>query len=179
MDVQPRHRLLVAVGASALVVLAVLALVLLTGGGGPTATPTAPPPATATPSADPGATPEAAVRGFVAAYAKARESDDPAGLVPYVTSTGSSAYLSAAGFLQGQKESGKASVTTVLRLENMTSTTSGDTATVTFDYTEGGYDISAANGSPLESPVVLATRQVTVTLKRLVGRWLVDEYQSR
>ena len=47
-------------------------------------------------------------------------------------------YLSAAAFLRGQKESGKASVTTVLRLENIRrGVDRRSTATVTFDYTRG------------------------------------------
>ncbi|MFN8629193.1 MAG: hypothetical protein U0838_02395 [Chloroflexota bacterium] len=96
-----------------------------------------------------------------------------------MTSTTSSAYQSAAGFLRGQKESGKASVTTVPELDNLTATVSGSAATVTFGYTEGGYDISATSGSALESPVVLPSKRVTVALRQVAGRWLVDEYQSQ
>ena len=178
MTIAPRYRLPVAIAASAAVVLVVLVAVLVTSGGNPT--PTAPPSPTASSSADPGSTPEGAVRAFFEAYAKARQADDPAGIEPFVTSKTSSAYLSAAGFLRGQKEKGKASVTTVLRLENMSTKTSTDgTATVTFDYTEGGYNIDPATGSPLESPTVLPVTKVTVVVRQLGGRWLVDAYQTQ
>jgi hypothetical protein len=67
----------------------------------------------------------------------------------------------------------------VLRLENLQVRSSGTTATVTMDYTEGGYDISLDTGQPLESPVVLPTVQVTVELRNVDSRWLVDRYESR
>ena len=178
MTVPPRYRLPVAIAASVVVVLLVLVVVLVTSGGSPT--PTAPPSPTSSASVDPGATPEAAVRAFFEAYAKARQSDDPSSIEPFVTSKTSSAYLSAAAFLRGQKESGKASITTVLRLENMTTEASTDgAATVTFDYTEGGYNIDPATGSPLESPAVLPPRKVAVVVRQLGGRWLVDAYQTQ
>ena len=178
MTIAPRYRLPVAIAASVAVVLVVLFAVLVSGGGNPT--PTAPPSPTASSSVDPGATPEGAVRAFFEAYAKARRSDDPSGIEPFVTSKTSSAFLSAAGFLRGQKEKGKASVTTVLRLENMSTKTPTDgTANVTFDYTEGGYNIDPATGSPLESPTVLPVTKVTVVVRQLGGRWLVDAYQTQ
>ena len=177
MAVPPRYRLPTAIAASVAVVLVVLVAVLVTGGGNPT---TAPPSPTPSASTDPGATPEGAVRAFFEAYAKAGQTDDPAGIEPFVTGKTSSAYLSAAGFLQGQKEKGKASVTTVLRLDNMTTSAStAGAATVTFDYTEGGYNIDPATGSPLESPMVLPTTKVAVTVRQLGGRWLVDAYQTQ
>ncbi len=52
---------------------------------------------------------------------EARRTDDPSLVEPYVTSKQSSAYLSVAGFLGGQKQVKKASVTTVERLENIAS----------------------------------------------------------
>jgi len=62
----------------------------------------------------------------------------------------------------------------------MTTKTSTDgTATVTFDYTEGGYNIDPATGSPLESPTVLPVTKVTVVVRQLGGRWLVDAYQTQ
>ena len=100
-------------------------------------------------------------------------------VAPFVTSTSSSAYLSAAGFLNGEKAVGKASVTTVLRIDNMQTALSGTTATVTFDYTEGGYDISATSGQPIETPTVLPTSKVVATVKEIDGRWLVDAYRSQ
>ena len=179
MAVPPRYRLPVAIAASVAVVLVVLVVVLIANGGASPA-PTSQPSATSSASADPGSTPEGAVRAFFEAYATARQSDDPAAIEPFVTSKTSSAYLSAAGFLRGQKEKGKASVTTVLRLDNMAATTSTDgSATVTFDYTEGGYNIDPATGSPLESPTVLPATRVTVVVHQLGGRWLVDAYQAQ
>ena len=58
----------------------------------------------------------------------------------------------------------------------MTSQISGDTATVVFDYTEGGYDINPSTGAALETPTVLAPVHVTATLKRVNGLWLMDSY---
>ncbi|MHB8960368.1 MAG: hypothetical protein ACYDAN_12140 [Candidatus Limnocylindrales bacterium] len=182
MAVPPRYRLPVAIAASVAVVLTVLVAVLIANGGNvnPGPSPIASASASASASSDPTSTPEGVVRAFFDAYAKAGQTDDPAGLEPFVTGRTSSAYLSAAGFLQGQKEKGKASVTTVLRLDNMTAKTSADgTATVTFDYTEGGYNIDPATGSPLESPMVLPATKVAVTVRQIGGRWLVDAYQSQ
>ena len=73
-------------------------------------------------------------------------------------------------FLDGQKAAKKASIVTVLRLENFISTISGGTASVTFDYTEGGYDIDLQSGSALESPTILPAYQVTVHLEAILGR---------
>lgn len=128
---------------------------------------------------DPMATPEGAVRAFFAAYSAARRTDDPAQVTPFVTSTDSSAYLSVAGFLDGQKAVNKASVVTAQRLDNLTSTIGGGTATVIFNFIEGGYDIDLQSGSALESPKTLPTYQVTVILKASGSHWLVDSYTSR
>jgi hypothetical protein len=176
MNVPPRYRLPIAILASLGVVAVVLVAVLLAGGGGPAATPS--PSTTASASSDPTSTPEGAVRAFFHAYSEARRTDDPSLVEPYVTSKQSSAYLSVAGFLGGQKQVKKASVTTVERIENVQVDQSGTTATVTFDYTEGGYDISLETGEALESPVVLPTVHVTVNLKQIDGQWLVDRYES-
>ena len=167
--------------------LAVVGGILLVGRVGvPDATPsptiaTSPAP-TATPTpvpTDPLSTPEGAARAFFDAYSAARRTDDPAAVASLVTGTESSAYLSVAGFLAGQKALGKASVVTIQRLDNLATTIDGDTATVTFDYTEGGYDIDLASASPLESPQVLPAYRVTVSLQRVAARWLVDAYTSR
>jgi hypothetical protein len=128
---------------------------------------------------DPMATPEGAVRAFFDAYSAARRTDDPAPVTLFVTSTDSSAYLSVAGFLDGQRAVNKASVVTAQRLDNLTSTISGGTATVIFNFTEGGYDIDLQSGSALESPKTLPAYQVTVILKAAGSRWLVDSYTSR
>ncbi|MDQ6796133.1 MAG: hypothetical protein M3067_15220 [Chloroflexota bacterium] len=100
-------------------------------------------------------------------------------VMPFVTGKDSSAYRSVAAFLKGQKESGKASVTTVLRLENVQVQQSGSTATVSLDYTEGGYNIDPKTGQPLETPVVLPTPKVAAVVRQVGGKWLVDSYQSR
>jgi len=93
-----------------------------------------------------------------------------------VTSKDSSAYLTASGFLGGAQGVNRASIVTVDRLDNMTSQVTGDTATVDFDYTEGGYDINPSTGTALESPTVLPSIHVTATLKLVNGLWLMDSY---
>lgn len=124
-------------------------------------------------------TPEGAVRAFFSAFAAARRTDDPVAVATFVTGKESPAYLSIAGFLEGQKAVKKASVVTVQRLDNLQSTTNGAEATVTFDFTEGGYDVDLKSGSPLESPKVVPTYRVTVVLKAEGSRWLVDSYTSK
>lgn len=177
MNVPSRYRLPIAILASvALVAVVLIAVLVAGGGGGPNGSPS--PSVSTSASTDPYATPESAVRAFFDAYSRARRTDDPSIVEPFVTGKDSSAYLSVSGFLLGQKEVKKASVTTVERLENMRVETSGTTATLTFDYTEGGYDISLETGQALESPVVLPTVRVTVQLRQVGGRWLVDRYES-
>ena len=179
MHLAPRYRLPVAILASLAVVVVVLVAVIVAGGGGPTASPTPSSSISASASTDPTSTPEGAVRAFFDAFSAARRTDDPTGLRPFVTGSTSSAYLSVQGFLEGQKAVKKASIVTVQRLDNLTTTINGESATVTFDYTEGGYDIDLASGSALESPQVLSAYQVTVTLNSSGSHWLVDAYTSR
>jgi len=180
MKLPTRYRMpILALTALVLALLVVGGILLVGGIGVPTATPT---PSASTPVAsatDPLTTPEGAVRGFFSAFAASRRTDDPAAVVPFVTGTGSPAYLSISGFLQGQKAVKKASVVTEQRLDDLKSTINGGTATVTFDFTEGGYDIALDSGSPLESPKVLPAYQVTVVLKADGSKWLVDSYTSR
>ena len=175
-----RRRPLFVLAASLAVLLVVAGGVLLVGRLTPTPTPTILPTssATASPSTDP-STPEGVVRAFFAALKEARRTDDPALIRPFVTGEQSSAYLSVQGFLLGQKAVKKASVLTVQQLENITVETTGDSATVQLVYTEGGYDISLDSGEPLESPGVLAPRDVTMELRRVEGRWLVETYEAR
>lgn len=175
-----RNRPMVIVATGVVVLLLVAGGVLLLGqlGRSPTPTTSLPPSATASPSADP-STPEGAVRTFFAALKEARRTDDPALIRPYVTGEESSAYLSVQGFLLGQKAVKKASVLTVQQVENVTVQTTGDTATVHLVYTEGGYDISLDTGEPLESPNVLAPRDVTMELLEVDGRWLVESYEAQ
>ena len=171
---------LIALAVVAVVVVAVIGL----GSLGSTATSAAPTPSasltpTATPAptpTDPRSTPEGATRAFFVAFSKARKTNDPSLVEPYVTSKNSGAYLTVAGYLGGAQGVNRASVVTVDRLDNVTSSVSGDVATVGFDFTEGGYDISASTGVALESPTVLPPAHVTATLKRVNGLWLMDSY---
>jgi hypothetical protein len=172
----------------ALIALAVVAVVVVAivglGSLGSSATSAAPTPSplltpTATPAPTPTdlrSTPEGATRAFFAAFSKARKTNDPSLVEPYVTSKNSGAYLTVAGYLGGAQGVNRASVVTVDRLDNVTSRVSGDVATVDFDFTEGGYDISASTGVALESPTVLPPAHVTATLKRVSGLWLMDSY---
>ena len=178
MTVPQRYRVpIIAIVAVALVVLVGGAIALVAGSGPPASSS---PPATVAPSAtDPGATPASAVRAFFTAFAEAGRIDDPAVVAPFVTGPTSSAYLSAAGFLNGEKAVGKASVTTVLRLDNLHVIQSGNSASVSFDYVEGGYDIDPKTGQPLETPTILPMTKVVAVVKEIGGRWLVDSYQSQ
>jgi hypothetical protein len=172
----------------ALVALVVVGVVLVAvvglGSLGSSATSAAPTPSpmltlTATPAptpTDPRSTPEGATRAFFAAFAKAWKTDDPSLVEPYVTSKESSAYLTVAGYLGGAEGVGRASIITVDSLDNMTSRVVGDTATVDFYYTEGGYDINPSTGAALESPTLLAPVHLTATLKLVSGLWLMDSY---
>lgn len=173
---------ILALAAIALGLLVVGGILLVGRLGVPEGTPA--PTALASPSAAASAvdllsTPEGVVRAFFAAFGNARRTDDPAAIAPLVTGTDSSAYQSVAGFIEGQKAANKASVVTVQRLDNLIETITGETATVVFDYTEGGYDIDLVSASPLESPQVLPAYRVTVSLTREGSRWLVDAYTSR
>lgn len=168
----------VALGALALA-LAVVAVILLPStllAPDTSPTPTATVRASATAAPD---TPEAAVRAFFKAFAEARRSDDPSLVLPFVTSDESDAYLSVSAFLAGQRDLGKASVITVQELNNLTVSSADSTATVEFDYVEGGYDIDLETGEPLESPAVLPSSHVTVSVQKVDSRWLVDSYTSR
>ncbi len=174
-----RYQLPLVAGVSLAVLLVVAGGVLLAGFMAPTPTPSAPTPS-ASSSPSPGtSTPEGAVGGFFEAFARARRTDDPSLVLGLTTGEESSAYRSVEAFLLGQKEVGKASVTTVLELDNFSTTIEGDRSTVVFDFTEGGYDVNLDTGEPLESPEILPTTQVTVELVLTDGRWLVDSYESQ
>ena len=174
-----RNRPLVIVATGVVVLLLVAGGILLLGQLGPTPTPSTslPPSATASPSPDP-STPEGATRAFFGALVAARRTDDPALIEPYVTSRESSAYRTVAGFLAGQKESGKASITTMLELEDVQVEESGETAQLTATLLEAGYDIDLDTGQPLESPVTLRPRNLTVELRRVDGIWKVDSFET-
>jgi hypothetical protein len=126
----------------------------------------------------PGDSPESAIRAFFEAFAKAGETNDADLIEPYVSSTESSAYQTAAGFLMGQAGLGKASVTTVNELSQFSVRQEDGRAVVEFTYVAGGYDIDAETGEALESPVVLPAERVRVVVVRPEGRWLVDSYEA-
>lgn len=172
-----RSRLPVLVGVSLLVLLLVAGAVIVVPR---LVTSTSPPPSpsvSGSPSPDP-STPDGTVRAFFSAFSRARKTNDATLVLPFVTGETSDAYRSVKGFLDGQRDVGKASVITVEQIENLRSEETGGTASVAFDFTEGGYDISLDTGEPLESPTILPTRRVTVGLKQVDGRWLVDDYES-
>lgn len=173
-----RSRLPVLVGVSLLVLLLVAGAVIVMPRLVP-ATPTPSPSSSvpASPSPHP-STADGAVRAFFSAFSRARKTNDATLVLAFVTGESSDAYRSVKGFLDGQREVGKASVITVEQIENLRSEETGQTASVAFDFTEGGYDISLDTGEPVESPTILPTRRVTVGLKQVDGRWLVDDYES-
>ena len=180
LDRLGRWRLPAVAAFSLLIALAVVVAILLLGraptvvDGSPS--PSASRPAGASPSPD--GTPEAAVRAFFAAFAEARETDDPALIEPYVNGTDSSAYQTAAGFLLGQREVSKASVVTVQELSDFDVQVAADAATVSFTLVEGGYDIDLESGEPLESPVTLPATRVQAELTQVDGHWLLERYGS-
>lgn len=173
-----RNRPLVVLLTAVVVVVVVAGAVLLTARlGPPTPSPSTMPSMSTSPSVGM-TTPEGGVRAFFEAFARARRTDDPALVLSSTTGEQSSAYRSVAAFLLGQKEQGRASITTVLELENFSVTTSGDQSTVAFDLTEGGYNIDIDTGEPLESPEILPTTRVTAEVALQNGQWLVDSYES-
>jgi hypothetical protein len=125
-----------------------------------------------------GDTPEAAVRAFFDAFAEARETSDASVIEPFVNGPESSAYLTAAAFLDGQAEQGKASVVTVNELTNFEVDEQEDRAVVVFDHRLGGYDIDLESGEPLESPLVLPNQRKRVELVYTVDTWLVDSFEN-
>jgi hypothetical protein len=174
-----RNRPLVILATGVVVLLLVAGGVLVLGQLGPTPTPTTsvPPSSTSSPSADP-STPEGATQAFFDALVAARRTDNPEPIEPFVTSRESSAYRTVAGFLAGQKESGKASITTLLELKDINVEETGDSASLAATLLEAGYDIDLDSGQPLESPVTLDPRSLTVELRRVEGAWKVDSFET-
>lgn len=173
-----RNRPLVVLGTAVIVLLVVAGGVLLLGRLGPSPSPTPPtsPSTSASPSAD-ASTPEGGTRAFFDAFARARLTDDPAIVEPFVTGTSSSAYLTVDAFLRGQKEAGKASVITTNELSGFGVDVQGQRATVMVTQQLGGYDIDIDTGEPRESPTLLPATNFRVVLMRVDGRWLVDEFE--
>lgn len=180
LDRLGRWRLPAVAAFSLLIALAVVVAILLLGRA-PTVVDGSPLPSASQPSdtsPPPDDTPEAAVRAFFEAFAEARETDDPALIEPFVNSTDSSAYQTAAGFLLGQQEVGKASVVTVNELSNFDVSSDGNEATVLFDHRLGGYDIDLESGEPLESPTLLESRRKQAVVILIDGVWLVDSFEN-
>lgn len=179
LDRLGRWRLPVMAAAALVLALAVVAVILLVGRiGKPDTSPSPTTTTHASATGSPSDTPESAVRAFFEAFAEARETSDPSVIEPFVNGTDSSAYLTAAAFLQGQAEQGKGSVTTIHELSDFDVTTSGDRAVVEFTYLAGGYDIDLESGEPLESPDVLEPSRVRAEVVRVDDRWLVDSYEE-
>jgi len=180
LDRLGRWRLPVITVISLLIALGVVVAILLVGraptvlDGSPS--PSASQPTDASPSPDD--TPEAALRAFFEAFAEARETDDPALIEPFVNGTDSSAYQTAAGFLVGQREVGKASITTVQELSDFDIEIDGTRAFAEFTYVAGGYDIDIESSEPLESPAILEPSRVRAELVRVDDQWLVDSYEE-
>lgn len=175
----PRYQLPLVVGVSVLVVLLVAGGVLFLPrlGSPPAPTGSLGPSATASPTGGE-STPEGATRAFFDAVVAARRTNDPAFIEPFVTGRESSAYLTVAGFLAGQQQSGKASITTRLELQDISVEEAGDSARLTATLLESGYDIDLESGEPLESPVTLEPRRLTVELRRIDGAWKVDSFET-
>lgn len=179
LDRLGRWRLPALAVAALVLALAVVAVILLVGKiGTPDTSPSPTATAQASPTGAPDDTPEAAVRAFFEAFAEARETSDPAVIEPFVTGVDSSAYLTAASFLQGQAEQGKGSVTTVQELTRFDVTTNEDRAIVEFTYEAGGYDVDLESGEPLESPQTLDPSRVRAEVVLVGDRWLVDSYEE-
>lgn len=178
MNIAPRYRLPVAILMSVVVVALVFVGVSFLGQPDSSERPS--PTVTASSSGTPGTgeTPESAVRAFFEAFAEARETSDPSVIEPYVTGTDSSAYLTAAAFLNGQAEQGKGSVTTVQELSDFDVTQNDDSAIVEFTYVAGGYDIDVETGEPLESPEVLEPSRVRAEVIRVGDGWLMESYEE-
>lgn len=175
-----RWRLPAIAALSLIIALAVVVVILLLGRA-PTVIDGSPSPSAGQPtdaSPPPDDTPAAAVRAFFEAFAEARETDDPALIEPFVNGTDSSAYQTAAGFLLGQQEVGKASVVTVNELSNFDVSSDGGEATVLFDHRLGGYDIDLESGEPVESPTVLESRRKQAVVVLIDGVWLVDSFEN-
>jgi hypothetical protein len=176
MNVPQRYRLPIAILASIAVVAVVFVAVALVTQPRPSESPSPSPSPSS--SVDPTDSPEGVVRAFFDALALARRTDDPTLLTPFVTSTDSSAYLTAAGFLEGQKQVGKASVITTNELRDLRVDAQDGEAVVTFTHHMEGYDIDYDTGEPLESPTALPDVTVSVEVRQVDGRWLVERFEN-
>lgn len=176
MNVPERYRLPFAAATSLVVIVVVAGAILLLNRPGPTPVVSPTPTAAASPSMDV-TTPEGAIRAFFDALGSARRTDDASLLEGLVSSKDSSAYLTAAGFLDGQRAVGKASVLTVNDITDVSVVINGNQATVTFRHRQVGYDIDLKTGQPRESPTVLPVASVRAVVVQSGGRWLVDSFE--
>jgi hypothetical protein len=174
-----RYQLPLVIGVSLVVLLVVAGVVLLAGRLTPTPSPSTAsesPSASASPATS---TPEGSTTAFFEAFAAARRTDDPSGVLPFVTGMESSAYRTVDAFLRGQKEAGKASVITTNELSAFGVEIEGETATVIVTQVLGGYDIDVDSGEPIESLTTLPPTRFQVLLHQVEGRWLVDEFEAQ
>lgn len=174
-----RYQLPLVIGVATVVLLAVAGGVLLLGGWGSPPRPTGS--ASTMPQASESATastPEGAVQGMFKAFARARPTNDPSLVLPFVTSEDSPAYLSVRGFLEGQQELGQGAVITDQRFDAMSVEAGDSTATVTFTYVETGYLISVQSGEPLGSPDTTEPSRIVAQVVLRGSTWLVEEYVS-
>jgi hypothetical protein len=177
MNVPERYRLPLAAATSLIVVVVVGGAILLLNRPGPSPVVSPTPTAVVSPSLDL-TTPEGAVRAFFDALGSARRTDDASLLEGLVTSKDSSAYLTAAGFLDGQRAVGKASVLTENDITDVSVVVTGTQATVTFRHRQVGYDIDLKTGQPRESPTALPLASVQAVVVQSGGRWLVDSFEN-
>lgn len=179
MQLPTRYRTPILALTAVVLGLVVVGAILLVGRIGAPEASSGPTSSAPAPSAtDSLSTPEGAVRAFFEAFGAARRTDDPSLLSGLVTSTGSSAYLTAAGFLEGQKAVGTASLLTVNEISDVVVIVDGTRATVTFRHHQAGYDIDIKTGQPKESPTALPDVTVRVVVMQSGGHWLVDAFEN-
>ena len=174
-----RHQPLAVAAVAIVVLLLVGGGVLIVGRLGSTPGPTASssPSAIASPSPD-SSTPEGAVRAMFEAFARARPTNDPSLVLPFVTSEKSPAYLSVRGFLEGQEGLEQAAVITDQAFDGVSVERGDGTATVTFTYVETGYLIDTDSGEPVGSPDATEPTTIVARVALRGSTWLVEEYES-
>ncbi len=170
-----RLPLLVAIAVAAVLAVVALIVVVPTILPRPEPTPSSSPTPSAVPSPD-ASTPDGATRAFFAAVAEARRTGNAQVILEFTTGPESSAFLTIDGFVQGQRQAGKASVLTKNEIVDPVADITDGTATVVFTHRLEGFDIDLDSGEPLESPTSLPDRKVTVELKKTGGEWKVESF---
>ena len=179
MHLPNRNRTPILALTALVIALLVVGGILLVGRiGVPDASPSPSPSTPVASATDALSAPEGAVRAFFQALGSARRTDDASVLEGLVTSKNSSAYLTAAGFLNGQRAVGKGSVLTENEITDVIVTVAGPQATVTFRHRQVGYDIDLKTGQPRESPTALPVTNVKAVVVQSGGRWLVDSFEN-